>query len=114
MLRAVGLAACAVLVLSFVLFAVDEARSGTQAQREKLGSEQAVEPAPADEGAREQAHSGPRELIDDVNDVLVTPFAGLVDSDSNWVSRGVPLAIGLALYGFGLGLLLNYAAPGRR
>ncbi len=102
------------IVLSFLLFAADEARSGTQTQLEMLGSEQAAEPAPANERAREQAHSGPREFVDDANDILVSPFADIVDSDSNWVRRGVPLLIGLALYGFLIGLLANYLMPGRR
>ena len=105
--------ACAVLIISFVFFVTDEARSGTQTQLEELGEEQSAEAAPADERAREQAHSGPRELIDDGNDILVSPFASVVDSSSNWVNRGIPLLIGLALYGFVLGLVVNYLVPRR-
>jgi hypothetical protein len=51
-----------------------------------------------------------RETIDDADDVLVAPFAGLVDSSSSsWVRRGVPTLIALVLYGFGLSFLARYA-----
>jgi hypothetical protein len=48
-----------------------------------------------------------REAIDDANDVLLAPFASVIDSDSAWVNHGVPALLGLLLYGVGLGLLAN-------
>ena len=48
-----------------------------------------------------------REAIDDANDVLLRPFAGLVDSDSAWVNHGMPAVLALLIYGFGLGMLAN-------
>ena len=51
-----------------------------------------------------------REYIDDANDVLLRPFAGLVANDtSRWVQRGVPALLGLLVYGFLLSFFARYA-----
>jgi hypothetical protein len=34
-----------------------------------------------------------------VDDVLVSPFTGVVDSNSIWVRRLIPLALALLIYG---------------
>jgi hypothetical protein len=70
----------------------------------------AIDPAPSakQENLREQEHSSVREAIDDADDVLLQPFTGLVDSDSNWVQRGLPSLLGLLVYGLGLGMLANF------
>jgi hypothetical protein len=60
---------------------------------------------------REKVHSKPREFVDDVNDVLLSPFAGLTDSSgSKWVRRSIPALIALLVYGFGGGFLARFAA----
>ena len=64
-------------------------------------------PTPGEEAARERRNGGARELIDDANDVLLAPFANLIDSDNGWVHHGVPAVLALLLYGVGLGLLAN-------
>src|SRR5215210_2976812 len=63
---------------------------------------------PGGERQRERAHGPVREAIDDANDVLLDPFAGIVDSESPWVTRGVPSLLALAVFGFGLGMLANF------
>jgi hypothetical protein len=113
---------CAVLATlivagSFVLFAVDRMAEGSEAQRQSLsgsegpaGSRSAIDvadPQPAVERVREATHSSAREVIDDADDLLLTPFAGVVDSDSVWVSRIVPGLLALLVYGLGGGLLAN-------
>ena len=42
-----------------------------------------------------------------MNDVLLAPFAGLIDSDNGWVNHGVPSLLALLVYGLGLGTLAN-------
>ena len=42
-----------------------------------------------------------------MNDVLLAPFADLIDSDSAWVMHGLPALLALLLYGVGLGFLAN-------
>jgi hypothetical protein len=65
------------------------------------------------ERAREKEDSGLHEFIDDVDDVLLSPFTSFSNSSSIWVRRLIPAAIALLLYGIG-GLYLARAAGLRR
>jgi hypothetical protein len=115
-LRTLAICASVIVGLSFVMFAIDEMDRGSKTQQEALGEETgnreqfAVEPAPtaAQEDLREQEHSQVREAIDDADDVLLQPFTGVIDSKSNWVTRGVPTLLALLVYGLGLGLVANF------
>jgi hypothetical protein len=103
------------VLVGFVFFAVDELKRGSETQQRALANElegvsEDFAPTPSgagDEAAREAAHSGPREVLDDVNDVLLAPFVDLVDSQDAWVARGVPTVLAVLLYGLGLGFLAN-------
>ena len=116
--------AAVVLLVSFGLFAIDQARNGSKQQVAKLGSKleptnaatnvNQADPSPQAERAREKQHGDVREAIDDANDVLVSPFAGVVDSKSIWVQRGVPTLIALLLFGVGLRILAAYLPGGGR
>ena len=115
-IRLLALALSAIVALSFILFAIDEVDRGSKVQQQTVGEgtgnrvKLAIDPAPSakQESLREQEHSKVREGIDDADDVLLQPFSGLIDSDSNWVTRGVPTLLGLLVYGLGLGLLANF------
>jgi hypothetical protein len=114
--------AALVIIASFALFAIDQARDGSKQQVAKLGSKleptnastnvNQADPSPKSERAREKAHGKVREAIDDANDVLVSPFSGVVDSKSIWVERGVPSLIALLLFGVGLRLIAAYLPGG--
>jgi hypothetical protein len=116
--------AALVLVVSFGLFAIDQARDGSKQQVAKLGSKleptnaatnvNQAAPSPRTEREREKRHGKVREAIDDVDDVLVQPFAGVVDSNSIWVQRGVPSLIALLLFGVGLRFVAAYLPGGSR
>ena len=117
--------AAIVLVVSFGLFAIDQARDGSKQQLAKLGKElepssdastnvNQADPSPRAERARERRHGDVREAIDDVDDVLVSPFTGIVESDSIWVQRGIPSLIALLLFGVGLRVLSAYLPGGVR
>ena len=120
--RLCAVTAAAFVALSFVLFATDQSREGSQTQQRAVDGEGVVisdnaidvpDPPPATERAREQRHSGAREAIDDVNDVLLRPFADIADSKNIWVERTVPAVLGLLLYGL-LGLMLANFIPKHR
>ncbi|HEY0363146.1 MAG TPA: hypothetical protein VGC83_12755 [Solirubrobacteraceae bacterium] len=113
LLRTVSVVAGAIVLLSFALFAIDETRHASEQTTAAIAGLEATrtsDPSADQERARERAHSRVRETIDDADDVLVAPFAGLVDgSHSSWVRRGVPTLIALVLYGFGLSFLARFA-----
>jgi hypothetical protein len=115
-IRLTAILTAIVVLLGFAFFAVDEMDRGSKTQQSALGEETgtpaapevvAVAPTPEEEAARERQNGAPRELIDDANDLLLAPFADLIDSDSAWVKHGVPALLALLLYGVGLGLLAN-------
>jgi hypothetical protein len=114
LLRLVAIVSCAIVVIGFIAFASDAATEGSSKQVQRI--EQAMdEPAPAAgaEQTREKRHGKIRETIDDANDVLLKPFAGVVDSNDAWVRRIVPTVLALLTYGLGLTLLAN-VLPKRR
>jgi hypothetical protein len=48
-------------------------------------------------------------VIDDADDILVTPFAPVTaDSSSSWARRGIPTLLALIVYGFGLAFLARF------
>ena len=102
------------MVLGWGMFAYDETRAASEfSATESSGrvAARTADPSPDQERAREMAHSDIRELIDDANDVLLSPFASIADdSDSKWVRRTVPAFIALLVYGVGLAFLARFAS----
>ena len=108
-IRFVAIAVSVVVVIGFALFAIDEADKGSKTQQAKLERELGTTVAPdaPEEALRERNHGAVREAIDDANDVLLRPFAEIVDSNNAWVNHGIPALLALLIYGLGLGLLAN-------
>lgn len=100
-LRAVALVTCTIIVLSFGLFAAEQANDASRAQASSV-----VDGGGSLERQRAKDHTKAREVVDDSDDVVLRPFAALVDSTDVWVNRGVPAVLGLFVYGF----LLLYLA----
>jgi hypothetical protein len=121
LVRLVAIVCSGLVLLGFAYFATDEMSRGSQNQQNALSAELAAQPDPApvapspdEEAARERANGTVREAIDDANDVLIGPFAGLVESsDNRWVRHAVPALLGLLLYGFCLGMLANMLPKAR-
>jgi hypothetical protein len=122
LLKLAAILCSAVLLVSFAAFARDEAGHGSTETVAKIASADASEnlrtppvnvnaasPTPRTERMRERRHGTVREAIDDVNDVLVSPFQG-VASGSIWAQRGVSALLALLLFGAGLGFAGRYAA----
>jgi hypothetical protein len=113
LIRFVAMAASACVLLGFVLFALDESSTASQKSQDAIAgrkASQTTDPSPEQERARERAHSAPREVVDDINDVLLAPFAWIEPENADrWLRRGVPTLVALIVYGFGLGFLARYA-----
>ena len=118
LVRLAALAAAAFMAVSFVLFAAVELRDSSKGQIQKIdgtpapkGLEtdvQRPDPVPAVERVRESNHTSLREGIDDVNDVLASPFTGFAEFESVWGGRFLALVLGLLLYGGGGLLIANF------
>src|SRR3979409_1410203 len=89
-IRAVAIVVSAIVVISFGLFVIDQAQAGSKREQNKLAQQDTADPTAAQERAREKAHSGIRETIDDADDFLLSPFTGIVNGGGDWVKRGVP------------------------
>jgi len=101
--------ACLVIILSFGMWAADEGRSGSKTQVAKINDAFAT-PAPSAQGEaeRQKQHGQAREFIDDVDDDLLSPFAGVASTDNDWAKRLIPALLGLLLYGVAFRLALAY------
>lgn len=110
-LRCLAIALSLIVALGFTLFALQDIDRASAASESRItNSMVAASPSPAGERERERRHGDVRELIDDANDVLLAPFAGLTEnSESRWMQRGIPALLGLLVYGFGLGYLARFA-----
>jgi hypothetical protein len=101
-----ALVCCALVAASFVLFARDELAGASKHQQNEIAS---ATPA-ATPGPKPIHEEGqPRRTIDTAAHVLTTPFRSIVQSDSQWVQRGLPTILALLLYGAGLGYLARYS-----
>ena len=113
LIRTAAVAASLLVLAGWGLFAIDEARTASDQTAEEIAGDRAAvvpDPPPVLEQARERAHSAPRELVDDANDVLLSPFNAVADeAASRWVRRSVPALIGLLVWGLGLGFLARFA-----
>ena len=112
-LRWASTIACAIVIISFALFAIEQAKGGTKQQENKIEGINQPSPSPQNERQRERMHGKVREAIDDADDVLVQPFSGVVNSGSIWAKRGVSTLLALLVYGLLARILIGYL-PGRR
>ena len=113
LLRWASTIACAILIVSFGLFAIEKSKAGAKDQVNKVVGISEPAPSTENERQREKAHGDVREAIDDADDVLTQPFAGVVNSGSIWAKRGVATLLALVVYGVILRILAGYL-PGRR
>jgi hypothetical protein len=120
--RWAAIIASAFVALGFLYFAVNQTSNASKNQVSAINGGTGVkaesatkvpDPPKAVEQVREQENDKFHEFVDDVNDVLLSPFMGLVDSNNIWVLRLVPLALALLIYGLA-GLYLARALGLRR
>jgi hypothetical protein len=103
----VALACSALVVASFALFARDQLAGASAHQQTELASGGPVSP-----GTLPSSHqvAQPRRFIDSAAKTLDSPFASIVQSDSEWVIHGVPTIFALLVYGVGIGYLARYSS----
>jgi len=122
-IRICSVVASAIVLVSFVMFVADQSRNGSKQEIAALNHDaQGVSRTPADASLnidqadpsaavkriRSQRHSALREKIDEADDLLLTPFAGVVHSKSIWAQRGVPTLLALLVFALALPVAAAY------
>jgi hypothetical protein len=98
---------CALLLVSFALFARDQAAGASAHQQTVLASGAAV----GSGGPGTSRPQGqPRRFIDGAASNLTAPFTSIVKSSSPWVDHGLPTLFGLVVYGVGLGFVARFSS----
>jgi hypothetical protein len=101
--RAASLLACAVVVVSFVMFALDQAGASASVSATEAGGHSANYEAKAP-----TKQTALRRDIDKASAKITSPFKSFTHWGSQWAVRIVQMLIVLALYGFGIGYLFRY------
>jgi hypothetical protein len=105
-LKLTAVVLCGLVAGSFVMFARDELAGASKHQQQEVDtSSVASAPAPKPIDKEQQ----PRRTIDTVAHALTSPFSSIVQSDSQWVERGLPTIFALLIYGGGIGYLARYS-----
>jgi hypothetical protein len=105
-LRLAAFVCCGLVVVSFAMFARDQAAGASEHQQSELV---AGTPTTTASPALTHRHSQPRRFIDGAAKTLTSPFSSIVHSNDVWVQRGLPTIFGLLVYGIGLGFLARYS-----
>lgn len=109
LLRLISVVCTLVLLLSFAMFASDQARTGSKHTVAQIAAGDGTE-APATAPQPAKKHGEFRRAVDGANDELVSPFKGVVAGSSGWSQHIALLVIGFLVFGLGLGFVARYAA----
>jgi hypothetical protein len=102
LLRLVSLVICAIVIASFAIFAFNQTETASKQQTEEVTNGPA---ARRNSDAATAHESSVHKDIDDAAREFTSPFAGIVSSNSEWLTRGVKLFFALLVYGVGVGFL---------
>jgi hypothetical protein len=107
LLTYMSIACCALVIVSFGLFARDQMAGASEHQQTELT---AGLPATAAGGpSSSHAHRQPRRFIDGAAGALEAPFESIVSTHSEWVEHIFPAVFALLVYGLGLGYLARFS-----
>jgi hypothetical protein len=112
LLRLLSVLCSLVLLVSFAMFASDQADHGSKQTVARIAandnSPAPAEPAPKPDATKE--HSGFRKAVDGANDKLVGPFKGVIATDSVWAEHIAQSVLAFLVFGVGIGFLARYAS----
>jgi hypothetical protein len=106
-IKLVSFVCCALVVVSFAMFARDQMAGASVHQQTELVSGTNPTPTPA---APSKPEAQPGRFINRAAKTLTSPFDALVSSSNAWVQRGLPALAALLVYGLGLGYLARYSS----
>src|SRR3954454_19469688 len=114
LIRLFSIVACLFIVAGLIGLLIDVVQDTSQVQATRFTDQGAVQvsvdiespkPSVAVETVRENEHSSGREFIDDVNDVLLSPFTWLTKGSDGAVRHLLYAGLGLLIYGLLLQML---------
>ncbi len=106
-LRLVSVVCCGLVVISFVMFADGQLSSASRHQQSEIATGVSAAPAPASPPSHQRGQPG--RFIDAAATELTAPFRMIVESNDQWVQRGLATVFALAFYGVGFGFLARYS-----
>jgi hypothetical protein len=104
-LRLASIVICAIAVLYFAAFALDQSSSASTHQQAEVGAAGPGGTTSESGGTGSKQESGVHEAIDEAFAKLVSPFSGVVSSGSAWTIHIVDTLLVLVVYGFGLAFI---------
>jgi hypothetical protein len=107
LLTYMSIACCALVVVSFGLFARDQMAGASEHQQTELAA--GLPSTAAGGSSSTQTHHQPRRFIDGAANALEAPFKSIVSTHSDWVAHIFPALFALLLYGIGLGFLARFS-----
>ena len=110
MLRLGSRIACAIVIVSFTLFVIDQAGNASAQQQNEVNASAPAGTAPPPKSTSKKKHDSEiRTTIDEASSTITSPFEGVVAGVHNeWANRGILLVLTLLVYGFGLGYLARF------
>jgi 2-keto-3-deoxy-L-rhamnonate aldolase RhmA len=96
---------CAIVIASFAIFAFEQTKTASKHQTEEITGGASQSSSSGASGKARAHESSVHKAIDEAAQKLTSPFAGVVSSSSEWVTRGVKLGLALLVYGLGVGFL---------
>jgi hypothetical protein len=105
-LRLAAFVCCGLVLISFAMFARDQAAGASEHQQSELVAGTTTTAASP---ALTHRHSQPRRFIDGAAKTLTSPFDAIVRSNDLWVQRGLPTVFALLVYGLGLGFVARWS-----
>jgi hypothetical protein len=111
LLRLISVVCSLILLLSFAMFAADQARHGSKATVAKIAAgDDSQGPAVQQPAKPKSQHSGFRRAVDGADQKLVSPFNGVVGNTDGWSRHIALLILGFLVFGVGIGFVARYAA----
>jgi hypothetical protein len=107
LLTYMSIACCALVIVSFGLFARDQIAGASHHQEAELAA--GLPSTAAGGSSSAHVHRQPRRFIDGAASALEAPFKSVVSSHSEWVEHIFPAILALLVYGMGLGFLARFS-----
>jgi hypothetical protein len=106
-IRLISLVCCALVLVSFAMFARDQMAGASVHQQTELASGSNSVSTPT---ASTKPEAQPGRFINRAAKALTSPFDAIVRSSNAWVQHGLPALVALLVYGLGLGYLARYSS----